>query len=330
MKQFTSVNDVSNINQLVLEALIEKRFPFANKELGKNKTLGLIFLNPSLRTRLSTQRAAQNLGMDVIVMNLDKEGWSIETKDGVVMDGTAAEHIKEAAAVIGQYCDIIGVRSFPKFQNREEDYNNEVLNSFIKYSGVPVVSLESATLHPFQSLADLITITEIWNHRPQTTDNRLPKRPRVVLTWAPHPKVLPQAVPNSFSEWMLNVPEAFGIDFVITHPQGYELAEQFTRGAKIIYNQDEALKGADFVYTKNWSSYREYGKILLQDPNWMITNKKMALTNNGKFMHCLPVRRNVVVADEVLDGKNSVVIQQAGNRIWSAQVVLKKILQGLQ
>ena len=324
MKKFTSVNDVSNVNQLVLEALIEKRFPFANKELGKNKTLGLIFLNPSLRTRLSTQRAAQNLGMDVIVMNLDKEGWSIETKDGVVMDGTAAEHIKEATAVIGQYCDIIGVRSFPKFQNREDDYNNEVLNSFIKYSGVPVVSLESATLHPFQSLADLITITEIWNSKPQTIN----RKPKVVLTWAPHPKVLPQAVPNSFSEWMLKMaPIGIGVDFVITHPQGYELSEEFTRGAKIIYNQDEALKGADFVYTKNWSSYREYGKILLQDPNWTITNKKMALTNNGKFMHCLPVRRNVVVADEVLDGQNSIVLQQAKNRIYSAQVILKKILQ---
>ena len=321
MKKFTSVNDVSNVNQLVLEALIEKRFPFANKELGKNKTLGLIFLNPSLRTRLSTQRAAQNLGMDVIVMNLDKEGWSIETKDGVVMDGSAAEHIKEATAVIGQYCDIVGVRSFPKFQNREDDYNNEVLNSFIKYSGVPVVSLESATLHPFQSLADLITITEIWNSKPQTIN----RKPKVVLTWAPHPKVLPQAVPNSFSEWMLKM----DFEFIITHPQGYELAEEFTRGSKIVYNQDEALKGADFVYTKNWSSYREYGKILLQDPNWTITNKKMALTNNGKFMHCLPVRRNVVVADEVLDGPNSVVLQQAKNRIYSAQVVLKKMLQSL-
>jgi N-succinyl-L-ornithine transcarbamylase len=326
MKHFTSVNDAGDIDRLVLEALMVKKYPFADKELGKNKTLGLIFLNPSLRTRLSTQRAAQNLGMDVIVMNLDKEGWSIETKDGVVMDGSAAEHIKEAAGVIGQYCDIIGVRSFPKFQNREEDYSNEVLNKFIQYAGVPVISLESATLHPFQSLADLITITEL---RPQ---HSLPKKCKVVLTWAPHPKILPQAVPNSFSEWMLRA----NVDFVITHPEGYELDSRFTtlpngegRGgtAKIIYNQDEALKGADFVYAKNWSSYKEYGKILSQDKNWTITNKKMALTNNGKFMHCLPVRRNMVVADEVLDGPASIVLHQAKNRIYSAQVVLKKILQ---
>lgn len=321
MKKFTSASDVANIDQLVLEALVEKKFPFANKELGKNKTLGLIFLNPSLRTRLSTQRAGQNLGMDVIVMNLDKEGWSIETKDGAIMDGTSAEHIKEATAVIGQYCDIIGVRSFPKLQNREEDYSNEVLNKFIQHAGVPVVSLESATLHPFQSLADLITITEVWKNRPKPET----RKPKVVLSWAPHPKILPQAVPNSFAEWMTKT----DFDFVITHPEGYELASEFTKGAKIIHNQDEAFKGADFIYAKNWSSYKEYGKILSQDRNWMITNKKMSLTNNGKFMHCLPVRRNMVVADEVLDGPSSIVIQQAGNRIWSAQVVLKKILRSL-
>ncbi|MBI4930964.1 MAG: N-acetylornithine carbamoyltransferase [Bacteroidetes bacterium] len=321
MKKFTSVSDVANIDQLVLEALVEKKFPLANKELGKNKTLGLIFLNPSLRTRLSTQRAGQNLGMDVIVMNLDKEGWSIETKEGVVMDGSAAEHIKEAAGVIGQYCDIIGVRSFPKFQNREEDYSNEVLNKFIQHSGVPVVSLESATLHPFQSLADLITITELWHSKPRTSA----RKPKVVLSWAPHPKILPQAVPNSFSEWMTKT----DFDFVITHPPGYELAGQFTKGVKIIYNQEEAFKGADFIYAKNWSSYRDYGKILSKDVAWIINNHKMSLTNNAKFMHCLPVRRNVVVVDEVLDGKDSVVIQQAGNRIWAAQVILKKILQSL-
>lgn len=319
MKKFTTVEDVPNVNQLVLEALVEKKYPFANERLGKNKTLGLIFLNPSLRTRLSTQRAAQNLGMDVIVMNLDKDGWNIETKDGVVMDGSAAEHIKEAAAVIGQYCDIIGVRSFPKFQSRDEDYSEEVLNSFLKYTGVPVISLESATLHPFQSLADLITITEIWK---QKSENR---KPKVVLSWAPHPKVLPQAVPNSFSQWMLKT----DFEFIITHPRGYELANEFTRGANIVYNQEEAFKGADFIYAKNWSSYREYGKILSQDKEWTITNKKMSLTNNAKFMHCLPVRRNIVVADEVLDGKNSIVIQQAGNRIWAAQAVLKKILESL-
>jgi len=330
LKKFTSVKDVENIDQLVLEALVQKKYPFANKELGKNKTLGLVFLNPSLRTRLSTQRAAQNLGMNVMVMNLDKEGWSIETKDGAIMDGSAAEHIKEAAAVIGQYCDIIGVRSFPKLQNREEDYSDEVLNKFLKYAGVPLISLESATLHPFQSLADLITITEVWNSKPKTVN----RKPKVVLTWAPHPKILPQAVPNSFSEWMLRA----NVDFVITHPEGYELNPQFTSlpfegrsgAVKIIYNQDEALKNADFVYAKNWSSYKEYGKILSQDRNWTITNKKMSLTNNGKFMHCLPVRRNVVVADEVLDGPNSIVIQQAKNRICSAQVVLKKILENLK
>lgn len=322
MKRFTSVADIANINQLVLEALVEKRFPFANKHLGKNKTLGLIFLNPSLRTRLSTQRAAQNLGMNVIVMNLDKEGWNIETKEGVIMDGTASEHIKEAAAVIGQYCDIIGVRSFPKLQSKEEDYSEEVLNKFVQYSGVPVISLESATLHPLQSLADLITIYEIWNSIKSDTKHKIPK---VVLTWAPHPKALPQAVPNSFSQCILKT----NFDFVITHPPGYELADEFTRGAKIIYNQDEAFKNADFIYAKNWSSYREYGKILSQNKEWMITNKKMSLTNNAKFMHCLPVRRNVVVADDVLDGKNSVVIEQAENRIWAAQVVLKKILESL-
>lgn len=324
MKKFTSVADVPNVNQLALEALVEKKFPFANKHLGKNKTLGLIFLNPSLRTRLSTQRAALNLGMNVVVMNLDKEGWSIETKEGIIMDGTAAEHIKEAAAVIGQYCDIIGIRSFPKFQSRDEDYSEEILNKFIQYSGVPVISLESATLHPLQSLADLITITELNPHSFYSSKEEK-RKIKVVLTWAPHPKVLPQAVPNSFAQWMLKT----DFDFVITHPHGYELADEFTRGAKIIYSQDEAFKNADFIYAKNWSSYREYGKILSQDTGWMVTNKKMSLTNNAKFMHCLPVRRNVVVADEVLDGKNSVVIQQAGNRIWAAQVVLKKMLESL-
>lgn len=325
MKNFTSVKDVENINQLILEALLEKKMPFANKELGKNKTLGLIFLNPSLRTRLSTQRAAQNLGMNVLVMNLDKEGWSIETKEGVVMDGTTAEHIKEAAAVIGQYCDVVGVRSFPKLQNRENDYADEIVNKFLKYAGVPVVSLESATLHPLQSLADLITITELKNLQTPAK-----AKTKVVLTWAPHPKALPQAVANSFSEWMLKASAIFNLDFVITHPKGYELPEQFTKGAVTNHNQDEALKGADFVYTKNWSSYSDYGKILSQDKNWMITNKKMQLTNNAKFMHCLPVRRNVIVADEVLDSSASVVLKQAENRTYAAQVVLKKILQSVR
>lgn len=326
MKQFTSVKDVVDVNKLAEEALALKKNPFAHQHLGKNKTLGLIFLNPSLRTRLSTQRAAQNLGMNVIVMNLDKEGWSIETQEGVIMDGSAVEHIKEAAPVIGQYCDIVGIRSFAKLQRWEEDYSEETLNSFIKYAGVPIVSLESATLHPLQSLADLITITEFLNPKSEIRNLTAVRQvPKIVLSWAPHPKKLPQAVANSFCEWMTKT----NFDFVITHPEGYELEETFTKGKKIIYNQDEAFAGADFIYAKNWSSYKNYGQLLSQDKNWMITKKKMALTNNAKFMHCLPVRRNVVVADEVLDSHNSLVIQQAQNRIFSAQVVLKKILEGL-
>lgn len=312
MKKFTSVKDVENIQEMVDLGLQLKQDPFQFQELGKNKTLGLIFLNPSLRTRLSSQKAAANLGMNCMVMNFTSDGWQLETEDGTIMNGNTQEHIKEAAAVIGQYCDIIGIRSFPQFVSREDDYSNKIQEYFVKYSGVPVVSLESATLHPLQSLADLITMQEL----------KRVEKPKIVLSWAPHPRRLPQAVSNSFAQWVL----AAGHDLTITHPKGYELSEQFTKGATIEYDQDKALKDADFVYTKNWSSYEPYGQILSQDESWMITGEKMALTNSGKFMHCLPVRRNVIVGDEVLDSDSSVVIQEAGNRLFSAQAVLKKML----
>jgi N-succinyl-L-ornithine transcarbamylase len=313
MRHFISVNDVADLKALTRDALELKKNPYAFKELGKNKTIGLIFLNPSLRTRLSTQKAAQNLGMNVIVMNMDKEGWALETQDGVVMNHNTVEHIREAAAVMGQYCDIIGVRSFPRLVDRNEDYSEDFFNKFIKYSGVPIVSLESATRHPLQSFADLITIEET---KPKA-------RPKVVLTWAPHIKSLPQAVPNSFAEWMNKA----DVDFVITHPEGYDLAPEFSGSAKVEYDQDEALKGADFVYVKNWSSYKDYGKVITMDSYWMMDNEKIALTNNAKVMHCLPVRRGIELADEILDGPNSLVITEAANRVWSAQAVLKKILE---
>lgn len=313
MRHFTSVKDVDDVPGLVAEAIKLKKDPWAHIELGKNKTLGLIFLNPSLRTRLSSQRAGQMLGMNTMVMNFDKEGWTLETREGVIMNGDAAEHVKEAAAVMGQYVDIIGIRSFPKLKDRDEDYADQILRQFKKYSGVPVISLESAVLHPCQSLADLMTIEE-FKTRP---------RPKVVLTWAPHVKNLPQAVPNSFAEWM-NISD---VDFVITHPEGYELAEEFAGKAPVTYNQNEAFEGADFIYAKNWSSYKHYGQIISRDESWMVTPEKMALTNSAKFMHCLPVRRNLVVRDEVLDSPNSVIIHQSGNRLWAAQAVLKKILE---
>lgn len=315
MKHFTSVEDVDDIQALLKDAQTLKQSPYNNKALGQNKTLGLIFLNPSLRTRLSTQKAAQNLGMEVMVMNFSEDGWGLETSHGVIMNGKAGEHIKEAAAVIGQYCDIIGIRSFPKLENKEEDYADTILNDFILYSGRPVISLESATLHPLQSLADLVTIEEL----------KKKDRPKVVLTWAPHIKSLPQAVPNSFAEWM----KKGNVDFVITHPEGYELDKKYTGEAEIIYDQNKALKGADFVYAKNWSSYFDYGKTLVQDSSWMIDEKKMKLTNHARFMHCLPVRRNVVVADGVLDSDQSVVIQQAKNRECAAQAVIKNILESI-
>lgn len=315
MKQFISTADVPGVPRLVDIALDYKKNPFRDKELGVNKTLGMIFLNPSLRTRLSTQVAARNLGMEAVVFNIDKEGWQLEMNDGVVMNGNTTEHVKEAAAVMGQYFDILSIRTFPGLKDKEEDYTEKYINQFIKYSGVPVVSLESATLHPLQSLTDVITIKENWQQA---------RKPKVVMTWAPHVKALPQAVPNSFAQWM----NAWGeTDFVITHPEGYELDEKFSGNATIEYDQDKALRDADFVYVKNWSSYRDYGKITCTDPSWMVTNDKLKHTNQAKIMHCLPVRRNVVIADEVLDGPQSIVIQEAGNRVWAAQAVLSEILR---
>lgn len=313
MKQFTSVNDVQNIEQLVKEALACKANPFQN-QIGKNKTLGLLFFNPSLRTRLSTQKAANNLGIHVMSMDLNTHGWKLEFEDGAVMNSTKAEHIKEGAAVISQYCDVIGVRTFPSLTDREKDYQEHILNQFIKYASVPVISLESATRHPLQSLTDLVTIRE----------HQKIERPKVVLTWAPHPKALPQAVANSFAEWMI----AADIDLTITHPKGYELSKDFIGNTPIEYNQNKAFKGADFIYTKNWSSFHDYGKILKNNSDWMITPDKMALTNDAYFMHCLPVRRNVVVADAVLDSPKSLVIQQSNNRTYAAQAVLRKLVIG--
>lgn len=320
MKLFSSVNDVQNIDSLVAEALALKQNPYTYQHLGNNKTLGLIFMNPSLRTRISTQKAALNLGMQVIVMNLDKEGWALETQDGVIMNGTTVEHIREAAGVLGQYCDIIGFRAFPGLLNRHYDYSEDIFNKFVTYCKVPVISLESAIRHPLQSLADLITIKEIWAAKnPAQADKKIPK---VVLTWAPHVKPLPQAVANSFAEWM-NKAE---VDFTITHPEGYALAPQFAGKAKISHNQHQALENADFVYVKNWSSYNDYGKILSHGEGWMLDNQKLKLTNNAGVMHCLPVRRGLELADEILDGPNSLVLNQADNRTWAAQAVLKNIL----
>lgn len=322
MKQFFSVADVANLPQIVDEALQLKNNPYALAHLGEQKTLGLVFLNPSLRTRLSTQKAAMQLGMNVMVMNMDKEGWALETRDGVVMDGSTVEHIREAAAVMGQYCDILGLRSFPKLQDREEDYSEDLFNKFIKYCNVPVISLESATRHPLQSLTDLITIQEHWR------DATRP--PKVVLAWAPHIKALPQAVPNSFSEWMCRAQTEGMVDFSIAHPAGYALASEFTRGATVIHSLDEAIADADFIYVKNWSSYEDYGKIHPVNEPWMLDAGKLAQTKGAKVMHCLPVRRDLELAGEVLDGPGSLVIQEAGNRVWAAQVVLKRMLERLQ
>lgn len=316
MRKFTSVHDIDSIDQLVEKALQVKAGPYQWSTLGQHKTIGLVFLNPSLRTRLSTQKAAMNLGMNVMVMNMDKEGWALEFADGAVMNGTTVEHIKDAAAVMGQYCDIIGIRCFPSLTDRDQDDNETLLNKFIEYAKVPIVSLESATRHPLQSFADLITIKENWKHA---------HRPKVVLTWAPHIKALPQAVPNSFSEWMCKA----DVDFVITHPQGLELNECFTLGATITHNQDEALKDADFIYVKNWSSYHDYGKPFMNGESWLLNESRLQITNNAGIMHCLPVRRNVELSDELLDGPHSLVLQQASNRLFAAQTVLKDILQSL-
>lgn len=315
MKNFISVHDVSNINSLVNKALSYKAAPFKDRNLGADKRIGLLFLNPSLRTRLSTQVAAKNLGMEAIVFNVDKEGWALEFEEGAIMSGNTVEHVKDAAPILGQYFDILCIRTFPGLKNREDDYSEMFIHQFIKYAGVPVISLESATLHPLQSLTDIITIQETWNQ---------PRRPKIVLTWAPHIKPLPQCVSNSFAQWVNAWGEA---DFVITHPVDYELAEQFTKGAVITHNQDEALTNADYVYIKNWSTYTDYGKVYENDPNWMLTEEKMKLTNQAKVMHCLPVRRNVELSDEILDGPHSLVTREAGNRVWAAQAVIASILE---
>ncbi len=313
MKQFTSVADAGNVSELISEALTVKINGQENADLGKGKTLALLFLNPSLRTRMSTQKAAYNLGMNVIVVNLDKDSWQIEFEEGAVMNSTKSEHIKEAAGVVSQYCDIIGVRCFPGLVDRNKDYNEEILNSFLKYCNKPLISLESGTRHPLQSFADMITIAE----------TKKKEEPKVVLAWAPHVKALPQAVPNSFAEWAV----ASGAEVVITHPEGYELDEQFSKGATIEYNQNKALADADYVYVKNWSSFTNYGEMPEVKENWLLTMEKLKLTNAAKVMHCLPVRRNVELPDEILDSASSLVQHQAGNRVIAAQTILKKILE---
>lgn len=316
MKNFISVHDVKNMDLLVKQALDYKSNPLKDKNLGADKRVGLLFLNPSMRTRLSTQVAAQNLGMEPIVFNIDKEGWALEFEEEAIMSGNTVEHVKDAAPILGKYFDILCIRTFPSLKNREDDYSELYIKQFSKYSGIPVVSMESATLHPLQSFTDIITITE------NLKDKN--KKPKIVLTWAPHVKALPQCVANSFAQWINKWGRA---DFVITHPEDYELDESFTKGATISHDQDRALENADFVYVKNWSTYNDYGKIYCNDPEWMMTNEKLQLTNNAKVMHCLPVRRNVELSDEILDGPNSIVTQQAGNRVWAAQAVLSEILK---
>ena len=321
MKKFIEVSDVTDIQALINKGLAYKQHPLLDKTLGANKRVGLLFLNPSLRTRLSTQVAAQNLGMDSIVFNVDKEGWALEFAEGAIMNGTTVEHVKDAAPILGQYFDILCIRTFPGLLNRDEDYSEKIINQFIKYAGVPVLSLESATLHPLQSLTDLITIQE------SIAATGLVKKPKVVLTWAPHVKALPQCVANSFAQW---VTAANFADVVVTHPAGYELSEKYTKGATITHDQAAALKDADFVYVKNWSSYEDYGKVFCTDPAWMLTANSLKHSNNAKVMHCLPVRRNVELSDEILDSSNSLVTIQAGNRVWAAQAVLSTLLTSNQ
>jgi N-succinyl-L-ornithine transcarbamylase len=311
MKNYIKINNLENVKKTIEEAIQLKRNPFQYNSLGSNKTLVMVFFNSSLRTRLSTEKAAKNLGMDVMVLNIN-EAWQLEFEDGTIMNTTTAEHIKEAAQVISQYADVIAIRAFPSLLDKDKDESEYIINSFVNYAQAPIISLESATAHPLQALADAITIEEF----------KLKERPKVVLSWAPHPKALPQAVPNS----LVTIMHELDVDFSITHPKGYELNPEITKNTPINHNQKEALKDADFVYAKNWSSYNDYGKILSQDKNWMITQEKLA---NAKFMHCLPVRRNVVVQDAVLDSENSIVIQQANNRTYSAQIVLKNILENL-
>ena len=315
MKNFITINDLPNFEKCVENALTYKIDPFIHNGIGKNKTIGLLFFNPSLRTRLSTQLAAQNLGLNIMVMNLSTETWALEFEDGTKMSGIRSEHVKEAAAVISQYCDIIGIRAFANLTDKNKDEAEIVLNSFSKYAKKPILNMESSTSHPLQAIADAITIKE-----------NMPKhKPKVVLTWAPHPKALPHAVGNSFTR-MINHIDA---DYYIAQPEGYELDSKITKNAKITYNQSEALENADFVYAKNWASYSNYGQILKTDNEWMLTKEKMKITNNAKFMHCLPVRRNIIVSDEVLDSKNSLVIQQANNRTFAAQSVIKLLIDGI-
>ena len=318
MKTYTNVFDLGDLKTALAEAFEIKKDRYKYESLGKHKTCLLIFFNNSLRTRLSTQKAARNLGMDVIVLDVNQGAWKLETERGVVMDGDKSEHLLEAIPVMASYCDIIGVRSFAQFESRTDDYTEKILNQFIQYSGRPVFSMEAATRHPLQSFADLITIEEY----------KKTARPKVVMTWAPHPKALPQAVPNSFAEWM----NATDYEFVITHPEGYELDPKFVGHAKVEYDQKKALEGADFVYAKNWAAYQDpnYGKVINMDRNWTVDTEKMALTNNAYFMHCLPVRRNMIVTDDVIESPQSIVIPEAANREISAQTVLKKILEGLK
>ncbi len=316
MKNFTSILQLGNINEAVRKAEYVKANPFADQELGRNRTLLMLFFNSSLRTRLSTQKAAMNLGMNVMVLDVNQGAWKLETERGVVMDGDRPEHLLEAIPVMGCYCDVIGVRSFAKFESKADDYGEKILEQFIKYSGKPVFSMEAATRHPLQTFADIITIEEY----------RKKERPKVVMTWAPHPKALPQAVPNSFAEGM----QMTDYEFVITHPHGYELDPKFVGNAKVEYDQDKALEGADFVYAKNWSAYEgeNYGKVLSMDRSWTVDSRKMALTDNAYFMHCLPVRRNMIVTDDVIESPQSIVIPEAANRVVSAQTVLKELLKG--
>ena len=317
MKHFTSIKQLGDLKEALAEAAYVKANPFADQALGHNKTVLLVFFNNSLRTRLSTQKAALNLGMNPIVLDINQGAWKLETGRGVVMDGDKSEHILEAIPVMGSMCDMIGVRSFARFESRDDDYNEVILNQFIEYSGKPVFSMEAATRHPLQTFADIITIEE----------HKTKARPKVVMTWAPHPRALPQAVPNSFAEGM----SMTDYDFVIANPEGYDLAPEFVGNAKVTHNQDEALEGADFVYAKNWAPYREdiYGKVVNYDMDWTVSAKKMALTDNAFFMHCLPVRRNMIVTDEVIESPRSLVIPEAANRVVSAQTVLKMLLKSL-
>ncbi len=319
MKQFISSNDVPSISTLINQALIYKSSPRKDELLGKNKRLGCLFLNPSMRTRLSTQVAAQQLGMECVVFNIGSEGWAMEFEDGAIMNGTTAEHVKDAAPILGKYFDVLAIRTFPSLKNKDADYSEHVIHQFIKYAGIPVLSLETATLHPLQSLTDLITIEEA-----MSANFTSKRKPKIVLTWAPHVKALPQCVANSFAQWINAWGEA---DFTIVHPQGYELSEEFTRGATISHNQEEALQHADFIYVKNWSSYNDYGNTPAYQGNWMLTLEKLKSTNQAKVMHCLPVRRNVELADEILDSEHSLVTQQAANRVWAAQAVIANLLE---